>query len=88
MRIDNYGKVFGIYKSSKPEKNKRTTRKNNESDTVEISGMARTLQVARTAVSSVPDVREDRVAALRKSINEGTYAVSSADIADKLLSSL
>lgn len=36
----------------------------------------------------VDDVRPDRVASLKAAIDSGTYHVSSADIADKLISSL
>lgn len=43
--------------------------------------MNRALDIAR----NTPDVREDRVAALKKQIQEGTYQVDSGKIADGML---
>lgn len=88
MRIDNYGKVLGVYKTNKLEKNRNISKKSSTVDTVEISGTAKTLQAARAAVSKASDIREDKVAAIKKSIEDGTYSVSSMDIADKLVNSL
>jgi negative regulator of flagellin synthesis FlgM len=55
------------------------------SDTVEISSHARDLTRARQAVDDVPDVRADRVAQIKKSIEDGTYSVSPALLAKKML---
>ena len=43
------------------------------------------MQIAKTALKEVPDVRQDRVSALKASIANGTYQVSAEDFADKLL---
>lgn len=55
------------------------------SDSVDISGeaafRARTLEAVRNA----PDVREDRVEALRQAISTGNYNVTSSDLAAHLL---
>ncbi len=41
-----------------------------------------------TKALSLSDVRQEKVAGLQKAINEGTYNVSSSDVAGKLLKSL
>lgn len=54
-------------------------------DTVEISDRSRELARARQAVDAAPDVRSDKVAAIKKSIEDGTYSVSPQLLAQKLL---
>lgn len=55
------------------------------SDSVEISERSRELARARQAVDAAPDVRADKVAAIKKSIEDGTYSVSPEMLAQKLL---
>jgi len=55
------------------------------SDTVEISDEARELARARQAVDAAPEVRSDKVASIRKRIQDGTYSVSPELLARKLL---
>jgi flagellar biosynthesis anti-sigma factor FlgM len=52
---------------------------------VEISDEARLMQQATDLAKAAPDVRADRVAALKKSVQEGTYRVDAHKIADKLV---
>jgi len=54
-------------------------------DGVSISDTARSLAAARKAVADAPDVREDRVSALKAAIADGTYTVDSRNLASKLL---
>jgi len=54
-------------------------------DSVEISERARELARAQQAVEASPDVREDKVAELKKQIEDGTYNVPAEALADKLL---
>jgi negative regulator of flagellin synthesis FlgM len=55
------------------------------SDTVEISDRSRELARARQAVEAAPDVRSDKVAEIKKRIDDGTYSVSPRLLAQKLL---
>lgn len=59
-----------------------------DQDKVSISKAAKELQEAQKAVQNAPDVRADRVAAIKKQIQEGTYQVPTEALADKLLSIL
>jgi negative regulator of flagellin synthesis FlgM len=54
-------------------------------DAVSISDSARSLAAAHRAVADAPDVREDRVSALKAAIADGTYTVNSRNLASKLL---
>jgi negative regulator of flagellin synthesis FlgM len=57
-------------------------------DAVTISDKARSMVAANKAVSDAPDVREDRVAALKAAIAAGTYSVDSRQLASKLVNHL
>ena len=51
----------------------------------EISEEARLFQKATELVKAAPDVREDKVKAVKKRLADGSYNVSSASIAEKLV---
>lgn len=52
---------------------------------VRISDDAKLMQKATEMAHSAPDVRADRVAALRAQIDSGTYHIDAGAIADRLL---
>ncbi len=52
----------------------------------EISDKARDLAKAYAVASATPDVREDRIAELKKRIASGEYKVDSDKVADKMIS--
>ena len=54
-------------------------------DTVELSEEAKALQRTEKALADVPDVREDKVAAIRKQLAQGTYRVDGQKIAFNML---
>ena|ERR1051326_2162634 len=53
--------------------------------TVEISTSAQEIQQVKRMVNQLPDVREDRVRALKAQVESGTYHVSGEDIADLII---
>lgn len=52
---------------------------------VDLSPRAQEMKKIKEAAMAAPDIREDRVAALQKMIDEGKYKVSAKDIADKMV---
>jgi negative regulator of flagellin synthesis FlgM len=50
-----------------------------------ISSRAQQIQKAKDLATAAPDVREDRIAALQKAIDSGTYNVDPKDIADRMV---
>jgi negative regulator of flagellin synthesis FlgM len=54
-------------------------------DGVSISAEARSMAAARNATVGAGEVREDRIAALKAAIANGTYSVSARDLAHSLL---
>ena len=86
MRIEAYSQVQQIYSNNKVNKTQQLKKTNDVRDTVSFSSIGKDIQVAKQAVSEVPNVREDVVAPLKAAIKNGTYDVSGEAFADKLLS--
>jgi negative regulator of flagellin synthesis FlgM len=58
------------------------------SSPVDQTTLSSTASIVAQALSGSDDVRTEKVAALQQSIATGTYNVSSADVASKVLSAL
>lgn len=87
MRIGAYNQIAQIYgtQSVKKNSNSSTIGTTSSLDQVSFSTVGKDMQVAKAALADVPDVREDKVSALRESIANGTYQVSAESFADKLM---
>ena len=55
------------------------------SDRVEISPQSRDIKKIHEILAATPEMRTEKVAALKKAIGEGTYNVKAEDIADKMM---
>ena len=84
MRIEAYTQVQQLYKTS-TTKAGTAKKSKSASDQLELSTMGRDYQVAKQAAMAAPDVREEVVTPLKKSINAGTYQISAESFANKLL---
>lgn len=83
MRIEAYTQVQKLYNNKKVTK--AESRKNvSVSDQLQISSFGKDMQVAKAAVEASADVREEVIAPLKASIQEGTYEVSAESFAEKL----
>ncbi len=51
----------------------------------EMSRKAQELQKARKALKDIPDVREDKVARIKKQIENGTYEIDAEETAEKMI---
>ena len=52
---------------------------------VNLSTTAKDVQALKNAISSLPDVREDKVQALKDQIEKGTYKVDAEKVAEKMV---
>jgi negative regulator of flagellin synthesis FlgM len=59
--------------------------KASEATAVSMSTMGQTISKALGALGAMPDVRADRVAALKAQIASGEYQVSGRDVAESML---
>jgi|WetSurMetagenome_2_1015567.scaffolds.fasta_scaffold724852_2 negative regulator of flagellin synthesis FlgM len=57
----------------------------NRGDTVALSPQAIQLQQAESIIKSISDISDEKVFALKRSINNGTYTIDEGKIADKML---
>ena len=71
--------------NTQPAKAHRHHRAAHSADSVSLSESARSLAAARDAVQNAPDVREQKVADIKQQISDGTYSVSSAVLARKMI---
>jgi negative regulator of flagellin synthesis FlgM len=56
-----------------------------KADTVVISDTAKRLQEARFQLESIPDTRQDKVAEIKRRIEDGTYEINADKIANKMI---
>lgn len=54
-------------------------------DTLELSGRAQEMKLAKEMVLKSPEVRADKILELKKLIQEGNYQVSGNEIASKMI---
>ncbi|MCR5272547.1 MAG: flagellar biosynthesis anti-sigma factor FlgM [Lachnospiraceae bacterium] len=85
MRIDTLSQVAQIYGLNKANKTGNVAKTTGARDEVHISQAGRDYQVAKQAVAAASDIREDKVATLKTSIESGNYSVDAGDFASKLL---
>ena len=87
MRIGAYSQISAVYgtQSVKKSYNSGTVGAASSKDQISFSTVGKDMQTAKAALGSVPDVREDKVKALRERIANGTYDVSAESFADKIV---
>ena len=84
MRISSMMQVSQIYNANATKSTTKTV-STGKKDQLELSALGKDYQVAKAAVSAASDVREDKVAALKASMADGSYQVGTEDFANKLL---
>ena len=85
MRIDAISQIQQVYGVGKSRKTNSSSKVSGGRDAVEISSIGKDIQTAKSAVKAAPDVREKKIADIKKQISNGTYNVSGESFADKLL---
>lgn len=85
MRIEAYSQIQQLYNASKPVNKTANATKTDFKDKLQISGAGKDMQVAKQAVTSAPDVREEKIAAIKRNLENGTYEVSSEDFAERIM---
>lgn len=92
MKIDNdqIGSILNRYKSEPVEKKEESSRSKAKTqavtgDRVELSVNSSEIEHLKQTMLGISDVRAERVASLKKSIDGGTYSVDGRQVAEKML---
>ena len=88
MRIGSYSQIQQLYGASKPAKKNASVQGADFKDKLQISDSGKDFQIAKQAVASAPDIREDKVAAIKHSLENGTYEVSGEEFAQRMMEKL
>ncbi|AEH44568.1 Anti-sigma-28 factor FlgM family protein [Thermodesulfatator indicus DSM 15286] len=97
MKIENLYQKFNVQteqvkQAQTQELNQKATQANQqpavERDRVEISQTARDIKKIESIVKTSPDVRADKVRAIKEQIESGTYQVDSKKVANAMLADL
>lgn len=82
----NIPRVSGIYNNTgKIDKTHKVDETSSVRDKVTISGIAKEYNIAINALKQVPDIRQDKINDIMQRMENKTYSVSSADIAEKII---
>jgi flagellar biosynthesis anti-sigma factor FlgM len=92
MRIDQFTPATEAVQSERvsgaPSKAGSTTKTNQTGQTGEATGVSLHYQNLQAKVENTPDIRQDRVSALQKSMQNGTYHVSNQDLANAMFNTM
>ncbi len=68
--------------------NAAPTQQTGSADRVDISGTSKEIADIMSAVNQLPDVRNDKVQAIKQSIDAGTYSVDAGKVASSIINSI
>lgn len=87
MKINNIqaGKINQYYKQLQQ---KQTDRSGTKNDSTQISAKAKEIMTARAELKEMPQIREEKVAALKEKVQAGNYQVDSKKLAAKILNNV
>ena len=77
-----------VTRSGSPVEQSRPASANAAQDQAQLSIDTQTVQGLKAQLSHVPEIRQDRVDALRQAVKSGTYQVSDQQISDAIESEL
>jgi negative regulator of flagellin synthesis FlgM len=82
-------KAYASQKTPRLRGNENASGNNPASDSCEdrvlLSPMAKDIQMAKSQLQGIPDVRVEKVTEIKNQISQGTYPVSSEKIAHRLM---
>lgn len=84
MRIEAYNQVQQLYQAKRTDKTQKSSSAS-KTDRLQISSFGRDIQIAKAAIASAPDIREEFTAPIKTRIQDGTYDVSNESFAEKLM---
>ncbi|RJQ13383.1 MAG: flagellar biosynthesis anti-sigma factor FlgM [Nitrospiraceae bacterium] len=84
-RKDVFNKIQEAGGSQEAEKKKGIEKQDEKSDRISLSGKAKEISELRALIDQLPEVRTDKVEAVKQAIDAGTYNIDPRKIAQKML---
>lgn len=88
MKIQNLQGAMQAYNKNRVSPKQEVKNKQMETDAMTVSAEAKTFSAALAAVKNSPDIRQDKVDALKDKIDSGNYKISDEQLVDKLIESM
>ncbi len=82
---DLYNKVQDLNKNKDLEKKENAQQTESDKDKISLSEKAREISELKSLIDQLPDIRRDKVEAVKKAIDTGTYNFDSMKVAEKIL---
>ena len=82
---DLYGKVQDVKKNQGAETKNDAQKTDASGDKISLSGKSKEISELKGLIEQLPEIRADKVEALKKTIDSGSYNFDSLKIAEKIL---
>ncbi|WP_341875779.1 flagellar biosynthesis anti-sigma factor FlgM [Defluviitalea saccharophila] len=86
MKITRVNQVLEVYNTNRIQKTEKIN-KTMGKDVFALSKEGKDFQVALSALSKVPDIRQEKVQEITQKLQSGNYNVSAQELADKIVES-
>lgn len=80
-------KIMQAYRKQEVKSEPSKSNRVNKNDELSLSSTAKDYQFAMNAIRNIPDIRKDKVEAIKEQIRTGTYVIDAGKIAEKILES-
>jgi len=87
-RKDLYSGVQEVDKHTEAKKNKDVEKADAEKDRISLSGRANKINALKAEIDQIPDVRTDKIDAVKHAIDTGNYNIDARKIAQKIMEEL
>lgn len=81
----NIDKIIQAYRKQEVSKENTKSSRISRNDELSLSDVAKDYQLAMNAIKKVPDIRKEKVEAIKEQIRTGTYVIDAGKIAEKIL---
>jgi negative regulator of flagellin synthesis FlgM len=81
-------KLREAHKNHDGDSKDNTNKVDDSKDKISLSGQAKEINDLKKLISDLPDIRQDRIDALKKAIETGNYNIDANSIAEKILEEL
>ena len=81
-------KLKNTHKNQDIDSKDNANKADDSKDKISLSGKASEINELKRLISDLPDIRQDRIDALKKAIETGNYNIDAQKIAEKILEEL